>query len=563
MLASTLLLALAPTCFAPAPVQDAYTPVPNAVLAQIGAILPERSNAGASFISDVYSPNIVLTESASLDVVLLWEGAGYRNSLGYFTYRELANGEIEVTSSHLLVADASFPRTGSMQTGDTYALRDADGEVRIFEPGDRIGFFVLADGWNRVPEVRDWSDDVRIPATNGAANGAIGRGCYTTIDRLNVEYALGEVGLARHVAMIWMPGTVGFNGGEPYLLTGFEDLRRTSNSDEDFNDLVYVVSATPYTAIASTPAFSYESGDPDADGIEGLADHYPEDRDRALVTRFPTHGQNVLGVEDQYPFSGDRDYNDVVLGHSFELVTNSSGLVKDVMLTAHLVARGAAYDHRIGLHLPGLPDDATGTVLLERFTSEVEAESVVEEVRPLSTVIAAGKRIDDLFPSTLAALPPEFDSTFTNTLTADIERPCASVRMVLTLDEPVAPEVLGPPPFDLYVEVERDEGWFDIHQPGWPGFAERPSFLPEEVGERSFLDEQGRPWMLHVPTSWRFPLENVWIGAAYPAFGAWASSGGTNQPDWFHHPTSDAHQLGAELLDYVPVRAWSVRLPAP
>lgn len=49
--------------------------------------------------------------------------------------------------------------------------------------------------------------------------------------------------------MIWMPAVAGFMGGEPYLVCGSEDILRTANSDNDFNDLVFVVSASPIDAL--------------------------------------------------------------------------------------------------------------------------------------------------------------------------------------------------------------------------------------------------------------------------------------------------------------------------
>ena len=68
--------------------QDSFVSVPSSVTNTIGTILPESSNAGAAYLSQVYSPNLVVSETATVSVTFLWEGAGYRNTLGYFTYRD-------------------------------------------------------------------------------------------------------------------------------------------------------------------------------------------------------------------------------------------------------------------------------------------------------------------------------------------------------------------------------------------------------------------------------------------------------------------------------------------
>ena len=49
--------------------QDLYTPVPDSVLQTIGDVLPEQSSAGAAFVSDVYSPNLVISEPATVQAI--------------------------------------------------------------------------------------------------------------------------------------------------------------------------------------------------------------------------------------------------------------------------------------------------------------------------------------------------------------------------------------------------------------------------------------------------------------------------------------------------------------
>ena len=544
--------------------QDGFVSIPQSVMNTIGTLLPETSNAGAAYISQTYSPNIEVKDLASISVTFVWEGAGYRNSLGYFTYEEQPDGSVDILSSNLLIPDASFPSVGSAVIGDTYDLRDETGAVRFFQPGEKVGFFVVADGWNREPLIKAWDPAaVAIPSNDPLVNATFGRGCYTTIDKLNYEFAQGSLAESRHVAMIWMQDP-NFQGGDPFLITGFEDLLRTGRSDDDFNDLLFIVQATPYTAIEDTPAFVYGAGDPDGDGISGVNDHYPNDPTRAFVTRLPSNGEHTLGFEDQYPNLGDADYNDVVLAYHYELVSDASGDVKDLQLTAHFVARGAGYDHSIGLHLPGLPDDATGTVDVQRFLSDDQGTVQLEPTRSLAEVIGQdGRRVDDLIVSTRDALPSLLFGTFTNTQSATIDRTAASVRLLMSFDEAIDPEVLGTAPYDLYVSVLRGGEAWDVHMPGFPGFDDRPAHLPVEEGAESFLDDQGRPWLFAIPTSWRFPMEHVRVWEAYPSFQDWASSAGQSFTSWYDDPTSQTGLLGFDLTQYIPIRNWSVELPTP
>jgi len=560
----TLLAALGLASLATA--QDGFTPVPESVLETVASILPESSSADAAFTSPAFSPNVIVSEPASLEVVFVWEGTGFRDSLGYFTYQIEPDGAVTILSRGLLIPDASFPGAGSAVTGDTYTLRDDAGAVRVFEAGTRIGFFVVAHGWIQEPQIQDWDPaTATVPSNDPDVNASFARGCYTSLSPINPEYAEGAAEKARHLAMVWMPGEPGFLGGQPYLLGGFEDRSRTGSSDEDFNDLVFVITANPIQAIAGTNATTYQNGDPDGDGAFGLDDSFPDDPERAYVLRSPSQGFHVLGFEDQYPGLGDADYNDVVLAYEAQVVHAADGTVKDLLLTSHLVGRGAGYDHRIGWHIPGLPEDAAGTVEVQRFLSD--DAGTVETPAPMalrSIVQEHDRRLPDLFHSTSAALPPGFSSsTFTNTQFDFVDRLAASSRTRVTFEERVSPEVLGTLPYDLYVSIRHGDEEWDVHTPGYPGFPDRPDHLPPETDALSFLDDIGRPWLLELPTSWRFPMEHIRIWNGYPLFDAWAASGGTSYTDWYDHPSPEAGLLSFEISAYVPVRDWSFGLPTP
>jgi LruC domain-containing protein len=546
------------------PRDGGFVEVPAPVLETVGRLLPERSNAGASFVSDLYSPNLLVTERAQVYVTFVWEGAGYRNSFGYFTYREEPDGRISIVSRDLVFPDASLPPQGKLATGVTQVLRDASGEPRVFEPGEKIGFFVVADGWSRDPRIRSWRFDAApIPGETPLDNAGISLGSYTTIDRVNPELLKSRADLTRHVAMLRLEGIDGFLGGEDFFLVGIEDLNRATGADNDFNDVVVIVTASPIEAVTSTPVPVYRPGDPDGDGVEELADAFPNDPERAFINRFPAAGFGAVAFEDLYPNAGDADFNDAVVAYEFQVVSDSKGRVKDILGTFHLLARGASLDHRLGLHLPGLPEDAKGVVEVERFLSGDDLVHEIGERRSIEEVIVRDlRRIPDLFPSTRAALDVSTGDGLANTWRPVPERSAASARIRIAFDEAIDANRLGSPPYDLYfsILIARDQEW-DVHLPGKPGFAERPHWLPNEDREDSFLDENGMPFLLEVPATWKFPLERTHVEKAYPAFATWKASRGKTDADWYRRPTADKSILSDDLSVYVPVREWMLALP--
>lgn len=540
---------------------DSFVDVPDSVVAELGALLPEMNQAAAAFLSDAYDPNLVLSEGATVSVTFVWEGAGWRNALGYFTYEQDDFGAITILDRQLVFPNVSFPSAGQLETGDTVTLRDADGAIRIFEDGTRIGFFLVGNGWP-TNTVKSWNPlTAAVPSESASVNASAANGVVTTIDALNPS-SLVSPDFARHVAMIKLPGTPGFLGGDDVLVVGFEDVNRSwSNSDEDFNDAMFVVTSTPPEAIADTNVLVADADDVDEDGVSGTDDAYPTDDERALVTKYPALGYNQLGFEDNYPDLGDADYNDAVVSYDFLTTTRADGAVKEILGTFHLLARGAAYDSLFGLHMPGLPEGTTGTVTIERFLSDDAGTREVVE-RSVTQMIADGKRIDDVFPSTKAALPPVPGKFYINTENGDVDRLAASSRVRITFDQAVDATLLGGVPYDLYFGVKRGADVFDVHLPGVSGLDDRPAYLPEEEGELAFLDDEtGAPWMIEVPAGWRHPREAVHVTNAFVDFADWAASNGVLNAAWFETPTEML--VSPTQSELIPLREWSVKLAAP
>jgi hypothetical protein len=189
----------------PTPGTDVRRKVPTGVLRAVHETLPDGRRVRRALLSPTFDPNLAVSAPTSVEVVFLWSAASFRNAFGYFTWRAGSAG-VEILDRQLVFADAS---RDALRPGDAAKLRDADGNVRIFEPGTRIGFFVIADG----ADLTEGPDLADTPSTDPQVNADLARGVFTTVDALNPEIAAGEPGKARHTAMLEMPGRAGFLKG--------------------------------------------------------------------------------------------------------------------------------------------------------------------------------------------------------------------------------------------------------------------------------------------------------------------------------------------------------------
>ncbi len=233
--------------------------VSDSLLETVDRELPAGRNVNAAFLNPSYTPWVTMSESGQVLTTFVDEGAGYRNSLGYFTFNndtfnDLSKQDIDTDGSgvvSLSELDAVngvdtgwvFPNAskagagGQLKAGDTVAL----GGGEFFEAGTNIGFMLVQDGWV--------GSSIDSPETAQMLYG---------VDFLNPEAAASATILtnsstnsSRHVAVLFE------DESESQIIMGFEDLNRTDRysnvrsniSDEDFNDAIFIIHSNPVTAI--------------------------------------------------------------------------------------------------------------------------------------------------------------------------------------------------------------------------------------------------------------------------------------------------------------------------
>jgi LruC domain-containing protein len=362
--------------------------------ARIALMLPEkvdiRSNKNIVLSNDDQT-NIKLTATADVWVTFLNEGAGFLNSVGFFTYdpNNPPTKPTDVTDEQIILPNASIPPLSAATTqGATVYLGS-------FPAGRAIGFFVVANGWSSTGRKLG---GVNVPGVKEAIDR---NWIYYSVKGLNPEPASGN--LNQHTVLLNDQELTGTNGNKyQRLVLGFEDYLRTSTSDHDFNDVILSVHVSPSAAIsnlAGLPQLVTSTTDPDtdSDGVKDSVDEFPNDTNKAFSRWYPGSGSwGTLAYEDMWPSKGDYDFNDLVVRYRSREVLNAIRLVSALEMDLRLDARGGVYHSGFALGLPGI-----AAAQIKSATLQLPDGSVIP-VTPLSGQTSA---IFEIFSDAYAYLP--------------------------------------------------------------------------------------------------------------------------------------------------------------
>ena len=471
------------------------------LLALINDNLPEHSN-----LTTVHPEWILPSISYDLEVLVegeIWitfidEGAGYLNTLGYYSY-DLNTPPAtvdDITELNIIYPNLSLDGSGGgLVPGNKVYLG-------LFPANTGIGIVLLANGWKQHNPPVITMGSVQIysnPGFNPQANA-------------NLRQQM--VGLYDHVREI--------------IIYGIEDILRPEG-DKDFNDAVFYITANPPEAIDPE---NYPDPEPpedeDGDGVPDDVDEYPEDPDRAFNVHYPAEDVfGTLAYEDLWPATGDYDFNDMIVDYNVLHVTNALNKVVDVFGTYKLRAMGASYRNGFGFEM----GDSFETVELT-YEDNTTVALPYEAGQDNPTLILFSNGFDylqhqgggSIGVNTTDDVAPIDEYTF---------------ELYMTTSTPVSVVFLGTPPYNPFIYVNEERGK-EVHFRDY-----RPTTLADESYFGTYQDVSdvgtgvyyktatNMPWGIHLVESFDYPIEKAEVTQAYLHFSEWAESGGTLYADWF------------------------------
>lgn len=427
---------------------------------------------------------IEISEEANVSLYFISNSSARRNVLAYFTYTDQVPTQAEINRSLTVL----FPNLSSeaLATGEGVMLEYYDETTgtwkESFPAGTKIGFALLTDGWE--------------------GNGSIA----STSQVVYSHKKFNSYTIPRIAIMADRPHMAAFKAGEHFILT-FEDLPHNQGQNSpnlgDFSDDVFVMTANPVTALPDVPPAPTE-------------DELPP-----YVTTIDYYG--IVAFEDNWPYKGDYDLNDVALKYESKLHLSYDYDYNAIEESYTFLHNGGKYTNGFGIEY-GFDLSA-----LNRSKCSIEAF--------------------DSNGNQIALDVPGFDEELTKA-TLMLFRDAADVpvgtkfKVRLVFNKPQLIFQFLLPPYNPFVTVYdngglRKEVHLVDHAPT-PKCNTRFFNYGDDISTngRYYISALSYPFAIHLAKadSYRMAdptVESKCIDEIYPRFGSWASSSGTQDKDWY------------------------------
>lgn len=455
----------------------------------------------------VYHPDFLVNDAATVlqitatsDVFITFvhEGAGYYNSLGYYTYPtgHAPQAISDITDIKIAIPNASLLGSGgNMHSGDKIKLGR-------FEAGTSIGFVLLQNAWNGS------AVNTNVPA-------------FFSNDVLNPEKAPYK----RHTVLL-------YDDKDKLFLQGFEDLNRDNGAgDNDFNDLIFYATSNPVDGISTEHVNPIDKPiDTDGDGVTDTYDDFPNDPTRAYINYFPAKDKwGTLAFEDLWPATGDYDLNDLVVGYRYTFINDANNKTIEVYGDYAARATGASFINGFGVQFPfeyGKINIVTGQKFLGTY---IKRNSNGTEAGQKKAVIIP-------FDDTRALIS---QGGFANTGTGNTYFASDTVHVYIKFNAAISAGDIGTAPFNPFLISNQRRG-YEVHLPGTAGTDKADASLYGTGDDKTntltgkfYLSADNWPWAINISDTFDYPSETNSIAKAYPNFLTWAKSGGLLSTDWF------------------------------
>ncbi len=481
--------------------------VDQALLTDLNSTLPEYRPVPTyhpEYLASNAPCNLELIEQCDVWITYITEGAGWQNAMGFFTFN---TNNPPTTAAQIDTIKIIYPNLSNNGSGGGLYPGNKVFLGR-FPAGKSLGWVVIAAGWNGTSKT----------VTSGSYS-------LYSIPGLNPET---DPALRKHTLLLKDISRLKF-------MFSFEDWRRDQGSDQDFNDGILYVTANPVEAVntVNMPNIATTLPDADHDGIPDNQDDYPNDPTMAHDNFYPNKtSYGSLAFEDLWPTKGDYDFNDLVVSYRFDQITNADNNVVKVQATLITEAMGATLHNAFGFQMGCLAAKVAGVTGIDLKHSYISLSANNCEAGQTKAVVIP---YDDAFDR----LPYPGTGIGTNTTMGAPYVTPDTIRLTITLAQPVPVSTMGTPPYNPFLIVNQDRG-HEVHlvdnQP-----TDKADLSLFGTGDdnssvaagRYYKTSSNHPWAINIAEKFNYMIEKQQILTGYLKFSTWAESGGSSYPDWY------------------------------
>ncbi len=427
----------------------------------------------------------------------------------------------------------SIPNHGSLNFSNRVTImawantRDYK-EAKIAQKGDWDGHGIGGSKWN------GWKGHIRTPNGTESIEWTNGRPVLNQWYHIAITYdgsvlkmyINGQLNNSRNVTGVLninsRGASIGSDNGGQKFFNGLID------------EVKFFDEALTQTEIQAVYNGQSTTSDTDGDGIGDDEDLFPNDPGRAFVNYYPATGFGSLAFEDLWPGRGDYDFNDLVVDYRFEIITNASNKVSDIISKTVVRAIGAGFNNAYGFQFGNNQiqfTDITVTGYSHENNVVTVGENGLEANQSKPTIIVFDNAKNIISTSSGFGVNVVPTETF-------VEPDTVFVNIAFTPDV-YSIEDLDLINFNPFIIVDGVRGK-EIHLPNYPPtdladitlFGTDNDDSQPSIG-RYYKTVANLPWAINIAESYDYSIEKSQIISAYTHFGEWAESSGNSFPDWY------------------------------
>lgn len=237
-------------------------------------------------------------------------------------------------------------------------------------------------------------------------------------------------------------------------------------------------------------------------------------------------------LEDMFPQSGDYDMNDLVTDVQLTYLQNGRNQVKQLNMHLTLRAVGGTRRMAAAIQLEKIAKSNIQSIIYRTNANRGDGSFFHTDTRGLEN--GQTKPVIPLFENAHHFMGVSHTSTLVNTFASGkgYTAPDQSIDLSVQFRQPVDISAVSIKNLNFFaITGNISEQRTEVHLPGFPH--------TDKSNISASIAESTAPlmWGLIIPVSFQYAAEAIDIRKAYPEFENWVTSGGTNNRNWYLHPS--------------------------